>query len=232
MGYWELVFWPKSAEDIHGVNLREAIRRAAVKIGIESGHVRNNKKDGTVRVLCQENDEGKVKSLYESITEKPPGLAEGKIDGKKSYFHKITYSDESKAPKFQNGFEIIREDELSEMVWALQAAGKVFSSVEERRMNAFNAALKYGISYISSCADELRTNHYANRKFVLLAIDHYITECPSDDPNMIELLYQLHELCEYANTMDASIVEKELDNALNRILKICNEIDKKLSHGY
>jgi len=220
--YWEFVF-SGSAEDIHGIGLRESIRGIAIGVakGI-LGEVRNNKKDGTVSVICQA-EYAVAEEFLKNIL-----AGEKKID--KHTKTQVDYPDE-KASKF-NSFTVKREDELSEMVWALQGAGKVFSSVEEKRKLALDNSLRLGLTVISACADELKSAPASKREFVLLAVDNYIQQCPTSDEGLVMGLYDLHELCAKANMLSSSTLPDDIvkkPDILKRISDICSEIDKKLA---
>ena len=95
--YWELLFCGKDSADIHGVTLRESIRKFASKMNI-SGEVRNIKTDGTVKVLCKATAE-QAQELFDKIIAIKNPLIQGKISGKYPTPTRVTYSPPGNAPR-------------------------------------------------------------------------------------------------------------------------------------
>lgn len=125
-------------------------------------------------------------------------------------------------------FQVDREDELTEMVWALQAAGRVFQLQEEEKVRRLQRALLYGVLAITDCANQLQVDLASNRKFVLLAIDHYLCEAPSDNDDLMANLYALREFCDQSNTLlELSRTKErdaELSQKLGKTLELCIKI--------
>lgn len=223
--FWEFEFFGKDSADIHGIGLREAIREIASKAKVK-GKVENVKTNGSVKAVCAAKNEEQANKLFDKIIhiEKPP--IKGSIFGRPlSKMRMVTYK--PPIPKFKD-FAIKREDELSEMVWALQGAGKVFELQQKQKTERLNNSLKYAINLIADRATELKTNGKAKRKFVVLAIDNYIKECPVNDQVLMSTLYDLSELSEKANELAQSreTSDSELIVILDRILQACDSISK------
>ena len=159
-------------------------------------------------------------------------MIQGKLDEQKSRKTKIIFEPPQTDHNF-DGFQIEKEDELTEMVWALQGAGRVFEMQERTRINRLDRALRYGLTIMSDCANELQTNSMSKRLFVLLAVDNYIKECPTKDQELIANLYDLHLFCEKANSLleqrvTISSTETEFKELLTKILKLCSSIQEKI----
>ncbi|MFH1751852.1 MAG: acylphosphatase [archaeon] len=232
---WKLEFAGKDSEDIQGVTLRETIRGIACRMNV-NGIVRNEKNNGKVVVLCSVESKEKAKEFFEKIIRNDDSLSNNRIDRNQSIITKITFNPKDNCPKF-NGFQIEREDELTEMVWALQGSGKLLSMQEERRQKSLNRALQFGLKNISSCVNELQTIQRLEKRFILLSVDNYIKECPSNKNNDILMtnLYELHNLCEQANNIIRIKEENrnkeqnnELKELLSKILIICPEIEANI----
>ena len=72
-------------------------------------------------------------------------MIQGKLDEQKSRKTKIIFEPPQTDHNF-DGFQIEKEDELTEMVWALQGAGRVFEMQERTRINRLDRALHYGLT--------------------------------------------------------------------------------------
>lgn len=228
MEFWTFIFYGKNNEDLHGITFREEIKKIASNLGV-LGNVKNIKRNGTVEVICEVKTSSVADQFYNQILSSQNPMISEKIDPQKSKRTQLSFDPEENSPKFED-FNIIREDELAEMVWALQGAGRVFALQGEIRNKNLNRSLKYGINSISECAAQLLTNGKPKRKFTLLAIDNYITECPSNDRIIMINLYDLHQMCEDVNAIISSNdLEKEkakLDDSLRKIIDICASVEK------
>ncbi|MBN2014996.1 MAG: acylphosphatase [Candidatus Altiarchaeota archaeon] len=94
--------------DVQGVYLRQMIKEIADKTNI-IGQVKN-RRDGKVEVIC-DTDKKTADEFYEKIKNKAD---KERIKIKREECTPPT----NKISEF-NGFQIIREDDLKEMVWAL-----------------------------------------------------------------------------------------------------------------
>lgn len=231
MEYWQFEFCGKDSSDIQGIGLREEIRETAVKLGI-NGTVKNEKKNGKVKAVCLVENTEKALDFFNKILGTANPLIQGKIDEQKSRKTKIIFEPPQIDHNF-DGFQIEKEDELTEMVWALQGAGRVFEMQERARITRLDRALRYGLTIMSDCANELQTNSMSKRTFVFLAVDNYIKECPTTDQELIANLYDLHLFCEKANSSleqrsTNSSTETEFKELLTKVLKLCSIIKEKL----
>ncbi len=225
--YWEFVLKGADSKDIQGVELREKIREMAVKAKV-SGDVRNVKEDRTVLVRCRTTDE-KAKRLFDQIVGLDHPLV--RLDAKKSKPRKLSVL-EGPVPRFPKGFEVVREDELSEMVWALQGAGKVFGLNEDLRKKKILGALKQAINQIADQADKYRQKPWQSKAFVLTPIDNFICEAPTKDEGLVTQVYDLYQLCmETNNTRHAEDKpgEGKTRELMGQILKLAVKIQKKLN---
>jgi acylphosphatase len=232
MDLWEFVLWGR--EDLHGIQLREAVKKLADEKKLV-GTVQNEKSNGSVIVRFYAENEEQAKTFFEKILEIQNPLIEGKIDKLKSEKRKVVFSPEEKN-LFPQEFKIKREDELSEMVWALQGAGKVFAIAEEQREKRheqkLKQALEHGMAHISSQASELKSNQKSARYFILLTVEQYLREATAKN-DLITNLYDLYYLCDYVNRIQQAEKrnqkEPEMQGILDRILGLCGIIQEKLA---
>jgi|SRR3989344_2422380 len=224
MAFWEFEFHGRNLEDLHGLNLRDEIRKIAAKSEIK-GIVKNNKEKGTVKVMVEIDDE-MAEKFFNKILDIDNPLIDGKIDMDKSTKTKVSYDSEKNAPEYKD-FHIKREDELTEMVWALQAAGKVFENEGRIKAKSLNRALKYGIDDVSAGANEMQNSQGHERKFVLISIENYLAQCPSDNEDLMYNLYDLYQFCQEINNSTTPGDKRYKDNLL-KIADLCTQIKEKL----
>lgn len=154
---------------IQGVTLRENIKEFANEKGF-GGFVRNNKQLETVEVICKKKNEKAFLKEIEDIKKKDSDII--KID---KAIPRNYIIDEN---GFPNEFIVKREDDLHEMVWALQGAGRVFAVVEKRRIKGFLRGLSYELNTIS---DWLGNPEYV---FEPTSLNNFLTHCPFDDDDV------------------------------------------------
>ena len=122
---WLFTITGKDETEVHGKAYRVKISKAADKKKI-SGSVRNIKsiREIEVRVASEEGEASEFKAALEQAMNKD------REEEEKLIFGECVHLKEDDG-KYQ-GFSVIREDELTEMVWALQGAGGVFLSSSEK----------------------------------------------------------------------------------------------------
>lgn len=228
--YWEFVLKGANAHDIHGVQLRENIRKLAVDAGVP-GDVRNVKKDHTVLVRCKAPEE-QAERLLQTILKIPDALI--KLHPTDSFKRKMT-SEGGEPPKIPDEFEIIREDELSEMVWALQGAGKIFAGGEKSRERKLTQALKLALIETSACADEHNRGTPNNRNFVVTALENFISTGPVEDTDLVKQVYDLYQLCGQANeylrlALSGQRTQDKVKELSEQILKLAGKILENLNN--
>ena len=136
----------ETANSVHGSELREYIQRIANNMSI-NGQIRNIKGDSKVEIIC-EGEKEKLDNFFKKIK---------KLEKcKDKLFNIKEVNNEEELFEFKE-FKLVREDELSEMVWALQGAGKVFYATEKTRIESLYDGLKTGITYISIHTGNIRS---------------------------------------------------------------------------
>lgn len=240
MPIWKLKIEGDTPSDVHGVNLRESIHKIVCKLNkdkeilklnkgkeILKGTVRNIKGTSSVEIVCEAstiNHLGMLKKYIELIPEKNVLVDMGAI--------KIGEFVEIKDDGLDlDGFKVIREDELTEMVWALQAAGKAFFSQDDIRERNLMRGLVFEIDHIRQVIDQIDTkiNHF-ERKINLILIENILRE-PPYKPQKIddELMYDLYSLYEYCQSINMTIEkERNIDVPLDEIRKLIKRIEPKL----
>ena len=200
-------------DDVQGVNLREDIEKKAKELNSDKkydirGYVRNVKGKAEVEVLFYAKKEEGEEEFIDEIEKLVSGLAantEGPWEEKRSV-------------KFED-FKAVREDELTEMVWALRGAGKVFSGLVKEVRNQTQAMWgqemererKMLESLVRSIESELvsineRRAYIEEGErhlgFRLFCIENFIKEPPSDvDKDFLRSLNELYELCDEVNQL-------------------------------
>ena len=129
---------------------------------------------------------------------------------------------------------MIREDELTEMVWALQAAGKVFYSQETIRENKQLRGLSFECSFIEDVVKNIEEGNKF-RRFTIPLIETILRE-PSkkfnDSENSpIYSLYSLFEYCRLINNMlDSDELLEDIQPLLDEVKKSNKELIGKLKN--
>jgi len=113
---WSFIIKGEDESELHGKTYRLLIKKTINKNAF--GYVRNIKHKAEIEVCLvaikkRDAEKLKIKIQNELINAKAEGLNFGKL---------YKFEDDI---KYEN-FEIVREDELTEMVWALQGAGQIF----------------------------------------------------------------------------------------------------------
>lgn len=159
MTMWFFVIRGEDETEIHGKRYRSRIREFASKTPEIRGSVKNVKGAPEIEVRLVADDKGKASEFRVQLEQFLNSERE-----KKLVFGDLR-SFEDDAGKYQT-FEVIREDELTEMVWALQGAGDVFLSSSERikelmvtrdlrKERGLLGALKLEVGFIREKAEEM-----------------------------------------------------------------------------
>jgi len=200
-------------DDVQGVDLRGSIEKYAKDLNSEKdyiirGYVRNVKGKAEVEVLFYaEKEEGK-EEFISKIKKLVSGL-DADIEGP---------WEEERCVKFED-FTTIREDELTEMVWALRGAGKVFGGLvkevksqrqdlwfheqerERKRLESLVRSIESELVSINERRVRIEGGE-THLGFRLFCIENFIKEPPSDaDKDFLRSLNELYELCDEANQL-------------------------------
>ncbi len=201
-----------TASTIQGVGLRDKIEALGQEYDIQ-GQVRNWKGKPLVEVIYQANAE-KENLFLEGIRK-----IIGSMDGVRVEDGKNIFDFDS--------FQAVREDDLTEMVWGLQGAGKLLVTIEESRQRSKIQAVKMSIPVIIEHISALPGGD-PKGTFPLFALEHFLEEPPVDlSPALAEKVSQLHAMCHEANDLISSrgpIPSPILDS----ILSIATKIQKEL----
>lgn len=210
MPLWKIILEGQTAFDVQGVNLRETVERIAINSGI-NGYVRNRKGTKLVEVVCKCESEQDVEMFKNAIirgVSENPLVKCGNIEirGPKEYNDPVIKDDEP------NGFEIKREDELTEMVWALQNAGKALLIQNELRQKQQFRALDAEMDAFQEVLNKIeKKNNIYKEQFALIAIEGFLREPPSKcDSNLIARLYQLYRYAKTINNMIETGGDKDM----------------------
>ncbi len=201
MGLWKIVIGDKDSTYLHGVTLREDVRKVALSSKPQiKGQVRNLKDTGQVEILCISGNEPVdfKKAIENEIKE---NLLIKELPEIKILPSPINDSHQEDKIKGSETFKIIREDELTEMVWALRNAGAAVLSQEViRGRNILRTLL----------AELLTTNIMINsgkieREINIIALESMLREPHESISDEILIdLHSVYALCRQLN--------KKLDN--------------------
>jgi len=215
----------ETASSVQGAELRETVQKIARGMGI-TGQIRNVKGKPRVEVIC-----GKEKSdlLFEEINKL-------KKRGDVLFRIKNIFKTDELFDDFQD-FDVVREDDLSEMVWALQGAGKVFVSASKKvedmpgykksevigRLESVKKELLYAQGNIVNVDDFVCLKQFISDPL----IDFTAEEKEEEDliRRLIEFYHEFLYLKKYKEKLD----EDKIDGVVKEIKGFVREIEIKIN---
>lgn len=171
--------------NIQGVNLREKVKELADDNKISRGFIRNVREKGTVEIIIRKMEAEKdafIKGL-ESLKVERDSMKIDSIEVKDTFFDEDDLGDE---------FTVRREDDLHEMFWALQGAGKVFEVMEKKRIKGQIRGLIYELNSLEERFLEVT-------EYEPSSIINFLTNCPVADDALIESLQIICQKCREIN---------------------------------
>ncbi|MFH1364510.1 MAG: acylphosphatase [Candidatus Aenigmatarchaeota archaeon] len=225
MPLWKIRIEGHTEMDVQGVNLRETIASIADRMKM-CGSVRNKKHTKNVEVVCKcdKQTAENFKNAIIHADKKNPLLDMKRIIVHEPETHSDLALDENKIDEFI----IEREDDLTEMVWALQNAGKALLLQEKLRTKSILRGLS---AEIAACREVLQNIDKNNISYTVcfptIAIEGFLTNPPEDYEN---LTTRLHELYRSARAINFMIREKKdkRDMPLDPLREILDEIEEIL----
>lgn len=224
MPLWKIILKGQTAFDVQGVNLRESIERIAIDMKI-GGYVRNKKGTKLVEIVCRGETERDAERFRAAINHR---LFVINHLVKRDYIEiqgPQKYDDPAERGNEIGGFEIKREDELTEMVWALQNAGRALLIQGELRREQQFRALGAEIYAFQEVLNKIEKGNTYKEQFAVIAIENFLREPPLKcDSNLIALLHQLYR---YTKTIN-KLIDSGRDRAempLEHVQKILKEIE-------
>jgi acylphosphatase len=193
-----IVVYGETTSSVHGAELREKIQEIALKWKID-GQIRNVKGWPQVEIICCRDD---AKTFGKFLIE-----LEG-LKSRKDALYKVTGVVEKDAlfDDF-NGFNVVRGDDLSEMVWGLQAAGKVFSFSEKTRNISLLKSLELCLNSVSVQLDQIEAAGRCS-PFHLFAIEHFLEQPPANFEGADTFLVKLWDLYTVGKSLNALMDDK------------------------
>ncbi|MBI2675365.1 MAG: hypothetical protein HYX24_02820 [Candidatus Aenigmarchaeota archaeon] len=205
--------------DIQGVNLREKIKEMSKgKIGF----VRNRKDRNLVEIICKLDHAEEIKKNLDIWKERMKDFIKiDSIDIVENFFDKDDFK--------EGEFEIKREDDLQEMVWALRGAGKVFSDLEKQRVIGLIEGVKMEINRISDWLAGLSPNK-SNDKFDPKSLSNFLMQhpIPFEAKETFDKLIGLEDFCSKTNNLisqNSKISKEEINIVLKNIDTIRESLD-------
>jgi len=216
-----IIIQGKTATDVQGIGLRDKIQRIAKDMVIK-GMVRNVKGEPKVEIICEAE---RANELYERIEKLKNEIRGNFIVNKPSAQLFDEFDD----------FYIKREDDLTEMVWGLQGAGKAFKEAEkmreENRKRMLIKSLTQELNSILVHIDKLRHKEPVSSLRVI-CLENFLREPPLDiNDDLMKNLNDLYDLCVETNDLlkngDGEYVNIIMEN-LNRIEHLVITIEQKI----
>ncbi len=218
--YYRIKIEGKLGYDIQGVGLREIIRLYASKRSL-NGFVKNER-DGSVVIVCkgtEKNIEPFCKDLNERLMLDNP-LVKANLPVKKE---KLNPSTAELLYKFNEGFCIEREDDLKEMVWALQAAGKVFAEQGRKAKERQLSGLNFEINELSKKIEAL-TPGSQPPKLRTLAMENVLTQ-PTFAGKLLGLTSEIYNIVQELNA--SGTVTQTIENLRELVRTFLEEVKKE-----
>ncbi len=222
--------------EIFGRNNRIAIQKFAKESKI-NGTVRNLKGKAEIEIFIVAESLDEVLILCEKINN------ETQINGQLTTISEATWC---KVEDFKD-FELIREDELTEMVWALQGAGREFSQttnkLEKIQQNLEERDGKRRLARLSSLHLELGNlkkkiellknsrNTFETRKLQYVALEQSIRDPVDGDDEFIQSIHGVYAMVNDIEELDgrAGILGLD-DKILDKIEPTITIIDETISN--
>lgn len=223
-----IVIEGKTENDIHGTNLRETIEELGNSLGLR-GFARNVKGKNIVEVFFEDDEKNKAETFYDELC---------KLKARKDKVFQISNIKKPSEQLFDlDNFRIEREDDLTEMVWALQGAGRsfIFSEKmrEEQRKKSLLISLRHELYSISSHIGDIKTDIKLSDvclEFRVFCIENFLKEPPNDtDPTLLSNLNDLYDICLQTNYFlrNPSPINKQnerIEENLKKIEELINAI--------
>jgi acylphosphatase len=199
MALWKIIIKGETAFDVQGVSLRETIDRIAKRAGT-AGFAKNEKGRNIVEVICRFST----------------------LEGPKPF------NDPAINEADMGEFLIRRDEDLTEMVWALQNAGYALLKQEELRNRARVRALKAELFAFLVVIEKIENKNVHKECFTTITIENILREPPQRFSDIA--MAKLHNLYSYAqaiNNMIRSGVDKG-EMPLDEVRMLIDEIRREL----
>lgn len=231
-----------TTSDVQGIGLREEIQKLALTNTPQiKGFVQNVKGAPIVKVQIIDEDRNHtnsfVKMLEEKVNEHSKKFDHDAPPVKKDIADETVDID---AEEYAS-FKVVREDDLTEMVWALQGAGKTFGAqtklllkwFEERdrkKNENLKVSLQAELSSISDQANQMVSNKMKNAGLPVFSIERALTDMPFDADGLRTALHDLHFHCREANQrMQGGETSNELNEFLTTIIRKAGYVEELLN---
>ena len=246
MELWKILVQGDSAMDVHGVGLRETVHSIARSMYPQSpkGFVRNIKASRVVEIVLQvdENQANAFKgSLLEKLSAENPLVDTDRIRILGTGVVEDPYARMEAGEGGFRDFEVKREDELTEMVWALQNAGQALFLQTKIRAKALVTALASEMEYVLLLVKEIRDNQdkgiLQERRFHMISVENIIREPPYIKGHscgfLLSRCHELYGLLEMSNKIiDRGIgleqgIMDQIEGAANEIIEEISKMAKR-----
>lgn len=228
MALWRIVV---KGQQIQGVGFRERAAYAFNTLEIK-GKARNIKETGEVEfLLLSDHGEEALRQVIAGVIEKTGELIPIALEAKIAHIAPVEEKYLEDTIAGVEKFEVLREDDLQEMVWALQGAGNLFMTATK----TINELLRYKKNEMSMRLKAIRCelahaqNKMGNAKNLdLLCLGNFIANpLVSIHPETLQPLVDFyHDFAEFMAIREEEERKKEMTNMANRIKKIMELVEK------
>lgn len=228
MALWRIVV---KGQQIQGVGFRERAAYAFNTLEIK-GKARNIKETGEVEfLLLSDQGEEALRQVIAGVIEKTGELIPIALEAEIAHIAPVEEKYLEDTIAGVEKFEVLREDDLQEMVWALQGAGNLFMTATK----TINELLKYKKNEMSMRLKAIRCelahaqNKMGNAKNLdLLCLGNFIANpLVSIHPETLQPLVDFyHDFAEFKAIREEEERKKEMTNMANRIKKIMELVEK------
>lgn len=241
MTLWKVIIEGQTEMDSHGVGLREMISKlASEQVPKVEGKVRNVKGSKIVEIVCRATEDsarGFVERVRKELADSPL-IDLGKLDFKLSSPMEDQRIEDSIRP---GELEVIREDDLTEMVWALQTAGRAVLSQETVRARNILRAVLSELSLVQNFVNEAtQSEEDRGRRLNLISIEEFISN-PIEKVGYDAIIgmHELYDSCELINhRLDKGFDYKDavikdaiayIREKINQLMPAVNDLAKRMN---
>lgn len=223
MPLWKILVTGTTPMDVQGINLRESIAHVACAMRVYC-KVRNKKGSNVVEIVCKCAGEAEANGFKDALG----------VLGKENKMVKMEnvkigelarYEDPALKESDVNGYDIEREDDLTEMVWALQNAGKALLLQEKLRKESLFRALDAEMEAFQQVIEQLEEKSSYGEFFPTVALEGFLGNPPEPPKGCENLMTKLHALYRYAKTVNHVIENgKDVKMTLDDLRKTLEEV--------
>ena len=213
---WRIRFYGDTIGGVQGAGLRELIEKVAKKDMV--GYVKNVKNEPIVELVCRPKTAIGDKEERQAIDDLRKAI-ESEIPFNPLIELSLTNPIVVEGPQtcFEDfkDFKLIREDDSTELVWAMQGAGKLLISQEKSRQVGLARGLIYEL--LANSKPGIQRLHTS-------ALSQFLITCPTSNTRLVIALIQLQSKYEeFLDVKQAGVdttdVHKQISNSCSNLIE-------------